>query len=255
MTNQLSRRGGFTLVELLVVIGIIALLISILLPSLQSARQSANKVVCQSNMRQIGLFGQMYAGDNGGWAPNTGFYGKAYNLPSRFWKDGLASPIVDYAYGEQMASWRTRADAEQFYWDGPGSLFICPSNPAAIDRLNKSYVGTRLHGQLSDTATFATPLDEPSRRMTTAAHASEVYFLVEQWQPNLVWTSGNDRKLNASHNGLNIDAHGEARNYAFVDGHVSSWIEDPATPTTENAQIRRDRWYLETPVTATTPTR
>lgn len=84
--------GGFTLIELLVVISIIALLLSILMPSLGAAKDLAKATICSANLRQIGIGLQMYTGDNDDyimpWVDNN--YSANDGYPRRYWHTRLS---------------------------------------------------------------------------------------------------------------------------------------------------------------------
>src|SRR5262245_17424966 len=71
---------GFTLIELLVVISIIALLIALLLPALNASRRAAKKVVCASNLHQLGAGYSNYAVDNKDWLPRNDIEWTGYNV-------------------------------------------------------------------------------------------------------------------------------------------------------------------------------
>jgi prepilin-type N-terminal cleavage/methylation domain-containing protein/prepilin-type processing-associated H-X9-DG protein len=118
-----GKRTAFTLVELLVVIGIIAVLVGILLPALNAAREQAKTAQCLSNMRQIGIAQQDYANASHGYALPAG-----YTSTCEYWPTLLVNGGFIQAPGVPTITSRP---------SNAGSVFFCPNG--MLDLIGSTY--------------------------------------------------------------------------------------------------------------------
>jgi len=154
------RRRAFTLVELLVVIGIIAILIGVLLPALARARAQANSVWCMSNLRQMGVAFQMYAQAN------------KDRLPLAYW-NGDADPGPPAGRGATDWAW-----------------LILPYMKRGSDG---TYAGTdpgKMWGLYRDKDTIDGSYDS-DRRQTYSVHPHLFRFAPGPLNPDLTYAAGN----------------------------------------------------------------
>lgn len=122
---------AFSLLEMLMVIGVIAILLSLLLPATRRARLAADDLVCKNNLRQIGFALRMYANNNSDWLPD------GYTLGSAFYRraPGLTNPndptSVPEVYGMQAVL--------APYLPAGSRVWICPSAQPEMKALGNTY--------------------------------------------------------------------------------------------------------------------
>ena len=200
------RYKAFTLIELLVVISIIALLLGILLPSLNKARQLAKKVACSSNMRQMGIALNTYLIDNEDRLPDSSCH---VSDPNKYWISILSKYV-----GEQLL-FRCPADrAKNFVdWNKPldeqskdlrWSSFALN---ALLDSKCPRYSGRYNTARAIRKPQYCVYVAESPSSWTSADHIHP-----EQWFYNIQLAKGQ----------VAWDRHSGKSNYLFVDGHADT---------------------------------
>jgi len=131
------KKHGFTLIELLVVISIIALLVSILMPALAKARDSAKSVYCLSNLRQFAIAAELYTNDNEGYYP-IAYCNYVDSTNSRSYK--VAWDFTHVKDTNTGQSWIESG----LLWQGdqvPDEIQQCPSFRGKANWLSDPYTG------------------------------------------------------------------------------------------------------------------
>ena len=206
------RRNKVSLIELLVVIGIIAILASMLLPALGAAREYAKSITCMSNVRQIGQTCQFYAGDFDDFLPPANYTDA----------DGKYSRWFFYsAYYTRMTSSPTAA-AWSPYQNKPG-IFLCPSDSTKFN--GKVYANYGINGVgtssglqtdwVGVTLVRRSRIPSPTERMMIGdGENNDQGGDANSYRLYRLWIKSSLTRLS------NMVRHNQAAHFTYVDGHT-----------------------------------
>jgi prepilin-type processing-associated H-X9-DG protein/prepilin-type N-terminal cleavage/methylation domain-containing protein len=209
---------GFTLVELLVVIGIIALLIAILLPALSSARENAKTVACLSNLRQLSTAATIYCNANNG------------SYPVAYWVESTPPLVISYNWdftSTRDTSAATTTVEPGLLWQGSSAAPIqqCPSyngrsntlgDPYTGYNYNTSYIG---HGQ-NESIPAPAKASQVRRASECALFGDGEYASGADKFMRAPYPNPGDASFTNRAAGTQGFRHKKMTNVAFADGHA-----------------------------------
>jgi prepilin-type N-terminal cleavage/methylation domain-containing protein len=186
---------GFTLIEVLVVVAIIGLLMSILLPSLQVARENARYTVCMSNLKQMSVVNRMYLQENRDFYPDATGSDRTTVNDDRF--DGKRF------YGK--------------YLSGQMKILVCPGDPRMVEsRERVSYCMNEFLFQWASVFGYTDPLRMDQR----VWRPERVVFLQDYWQENQKYT---DWPHFSRFPPEYLNVHNNGSIFLFLDDHVQHY--------------------------------
>ena len=230
--DEVRMRAAFTLLELLVTIGIVLVLAALLYTSLAKIRLSADKATCASNLRNIGIATFAYVGDNNGFLPvahNTTSGEGYWDLPVGAWYVALA-PYLDVP---------VRAAPRDLGDPPPGSgisrpiVFTCPSHKIVFP-----HVRPVSYAPVINSAARAPWIDNQFRRgrLTSVLNPSKKIWIQDSSSANVYNDNGGNYSIPDGPAYTPFLRHGNAVNALFFDGHVESIPYDRVSPTAPNTE-------------------
>lgn len=215
---------GFTLTEILVAVGIVAVLSVMLFPLIRTSVNQVNGAGCLSNLRQLGAAFHAYAAENGGYLPRPGWSSSGSSIAS--WQ-----PLLDPYLSPNVTDWNLARQANN-YASIIKSVFLCPAEKSpgkdnGFYGMNKEF-RLDLYGEKSRISLAS--ISQPSRYMLVSDTYKSLWVLTDRRDKLVNWGG-----LTRRHDGR--------PNFLYADGHAAPFSEELLGYSESQDEFYQTLWW------------